>query len=156
LRNILPKIFKIYLDACCLNRPFDDQNQDRIRLEAESVLIILRNVRNGFIRLIGSDILKLEIDKTPNPVRKSQLKSIEKIISKFIRIDEDVRIRAQELQNIGFSGFDSFHIASAEKGKMDAFLTTDDKLLKLYKRHEKLIEIKICNPLDWIQEFIIQ
>jgi len=25
---------KVYLDACCLNRPFDDQSQDRIRLES--------------------------------------------------------------------------------------------------------------------------
>jgi hypothetical protein len=26
---------KIYLDACCLNRPFDDQSRYRIRLESE-------------------------------------------------------------------------------------------------------------------------
>jgi hypothetical protein len=25
----------VYLDICCLNRPFDDQAQDRIRLETE-------------------------------------------------------------------------------------------------------------------------
>ena len=22
---------KVYMDACCLNRPFDDQGQDRVR-----------------------------------------------------------------------------------------------------------------------------
>ena len=27
---------KIYLDTCCLNRPFDDQTQDRVRLEAKA------------------------------------------------------------------------------------------------------------------------
>ena len=32
---------RIYLDVCCLNRPFDDQNQPRIRLESEAILIIL-------------------------------------------------------------------------------------------------------------------
>ena len=32
---------RIYLDVCCLNRPFDDQRQDHIRLEAEAVLLIL-------------------------------------------------------------------------------------------------------------------
>ena len=31
----------VYLDVCCLNRPFDDQTQDRIRLESEAVLLIL-------------------------------------------------------------------------------------------------------------------
>jgi hypothetical protein len=32
---------KIYLDVSCLNRPFDDQGQVRIRLETEAVTIIL-------------------------------------------------------------------------------------------------------------------
>ena len=27
---------RIYFDACCLNRPFDDQSQARIRLETEA------------------------------------------------------------------------------------------------------------------------
>ena len=29
--------YKIYLDACCLNRPFDDQTQPRIYLYQFSV-----------------------------------------------------------------------------------------------------------------------
>jgi hypothetical protein len=37
--------FLIYLDVCCLNRPFDDQTQERIRLEAEAVLHILAIVQ---------------------------------------------------------------------------------------------------------------
>jgi hypothetical protein len=32
---------RIYLDVCCLNRPFDDQCQERIRLESEAILLIL-------------------------------------------------------------------------------------------------------------------
>ena len=32
---------KIYLDVSCLNRPFDDQTQPRVRLEAEAVTIVL-------------------------------------------------------------------------------------------------------------------
>jgi hypothetical protein len=34
----------LYLDMCCLNRPFDDQSIDRNRLESEAVLAILRRV----------------------------------------------------------------------------------------------------------------
>lgn len=29
---------KIYLDVCCLNRPFDDQAQQRVHLEAEALV----------------------------------------------------------------------------------------------------------------------
>lgn len=28
----------VYLDVCCLNRPFDDWAQERVRLEKDSVL----------------------------------------------------------------------------------------------------------------------
>jgi len=45
---------KIYLDVCCLNRPFDDQTQARIRLEAEAVLIILAQCETGHWEWIGS------------------------------------------------------------------------------------------------------
>ena len=31
----------IYLDMCCYNRPFDVQNQDKIRIEADAVLSII-------------------------------------------------------------------------------------------------------------------
>jgi hypothetical protein len=33
--------YKIYLDVCCLNRPFDQQSQARIRLETEAILEII-------------------------------------------------------------------------------------------------------------------
>ncbi len=38
---------KLYLDVCCLNRPFDDQPQDRVHLEAEAVLTILRHLEQS-------------------------------------------------------------------------------------------------------------
>jgi hypothetical protein len=31
---------RIYLDVSCLNRPFDDQRQVRIRLESEAILAV--------------------------------------------------------------------------------------------------------------------
>jgi len=36
----------VYLDVCCLNRPFDDQSQDRIHLESEAVLLILERCQS--------------------------------------------------------------------------------------------------------------
>ncbi|XCN74374.1 MAG: hypothetical protein Q3M24_06415 [Candidatus Electrothrix aestuarii] len=37
---------KIYLDACCFNRPFDDQRQNRIRLESEAIILIMERMHN--------------------------------------------------------------------------------------------------------------
>ena len=48
---------RIYLDVCCLNRPFDDQRQDRIHLESEAVLTILKHIESGKWKLISSDAI---------------------------------------------------------------------------------------------------
>jgi hypothetical protein len=40
-------VITVYLDVCCLNRPFDDQTQDRIRLEAEAIVLILEHIIRG-------------------------------------------------------------------------------------------------------------
>jgi len=44
----------IYLDACCLNRPFDDQSQPRVHLESEAVLIILARLKTREWEWLGS------------------------------------------------------------------------------------------------------
>lgn len=117
---------------------------------------MLNQVSNGYIKLIGSDVLKLEIEKIPDPIRKSQVKTLMKYISKFVHNDESVTDRAKEIQDEGFKGFDAFHIASAEKGKVDYLLTTDDKMLKLYMKKQNMIQIKLKNPLKYLQELLIQ
>ena len=63
---------KIYMDICCLNRPFDDQNQDRIHLEAESVLSILSFVEKGKWHLLNSDAILYEINKIPDTEGRSR------------------------------------------------------------------------------------
>ena len=49
----------IYLDACCLNRPFDDQSQPRVHLESEAVLIILARVKTNVCEWLSSTVLDL-------------------------------------------------------------------------------------------------
>jgi hypothetical protein len=53
----MPPMRTFYLDLCCLNRPFDDQHQPRVRLEAEAVLGLIQLARLGELGWIGSDVL---------------------------------------------------------------------------------------------------
>jgi hypothetical protein len=147
---------KIYLDACCLNRPFDDQSYDRVRIETEAVVIILGWVSSGRIKLAGSEILKYEINKTPDVTRKQKVLSLLKLCSTMIAADEKIRMRAKELAAFGFSGLDAYHIASAEKGRVDCFLTTDDAILKLGKRCKDKIGMRIIDPINYVQEMILK
>ena len=65
----MSKQYRIYLDVCCLNRPFDRQTQARIRLETEAILAIINNCQTGTWTLITSNALEAEINQTPNRER---------------------------------------------------------------------------------------
>ena len=55
------EVLKIYLDVCCLQRPFDDQRQVRVHLEAEAVKLILAQVEAGELIWIGSEVVEFEV-----------------------------------------------------------------------------------------------
>ena len=145
---------KIYLDNSALNRPFDDQSQERIRLETESVLLLLSHLERREWTWLGSQALEIEIDRTADIEQLARLRRVLKFVSAVIEIGEKELARATQLQQWGFMGFDAVHLACAESGKADVFLTTDDRLLKRAKRLEKRLQVKVENPLDWMKEII--
>jgi hypothetical protein len=145
---------KIYPDACCLNRPFDDQRQERIRSESEAILIILNRLHIGEWEWIGSEALEIEIENTPNIERKNYLTKLLSHVHKSVKIQKKEIRRANQLKEIGFKPFDATHIACSESGRSDIFLTTDDKLLKLSRRMRTELNVNVANPLSWFMEVI--
>ncbi len=145
---------KIYFDTCCLNRPFDDQTQVRIRLEAEAVLGILARIENNEWTWIGSEVLTDEIEQTPDIQKLSRVKLLSSFIKETVEISAKEENRAIELQMEGFQIFDSLHIACAESANVDVFFSTDDRLLNLAKKISKKLNVRVENPLVWIEEMI--
>jgi len=146
------KIMKIYLDVCCINRPFDDQNQDRIHLEAEAVISVLKHIDEGKWELVSSDAVVYEINQTLNEEKRERLLSINNKAQTYITLDEAIVRRASEIQKIGFTDYDAMHIACSEKAQVDVFLSTDDKLVKKAQTSTNKLSIAIQNPLTWIQK----
>ena len=105
---------KIYLDNCCLNRPFDDQTQVRVRLESEAVLLILSRMEQGEWSWSGSEALTDEIEQTPDFGKRSRLQVVAGYVQNVVEIEMPELERAKELQKLGFQGYDAFHIACAE------------------------------------------
>ena len=146
---------KIYLDVCCLNRPFDDQSQDRIHLESEAVITILKHIELEEWSLVSSGVVNYEIGQTSDVERKGRLRSLVRWASVFVAIEQEILARANELQRLlGIKAYDAMHIACAEQGGADVFLSTDDKLLKAAKRNREAINIEVDNPLLWLQKVI--
>ncbi len=147
-------MLKIYLDNCVLNRPFDDQSQERVRLETEAIILLLSRLERKEWIWLGSQALEIEIDRTPDAEQQSRLRRVTGFVSQAVEIGEKELKRASQLQRLGFVGFDAVHLACAESGKADVFLTTDDRLLRLANRLAKKLHVKVENPLDWIKEKI--
>ena len=145
---------KVYLDVCCLNRPFDDQTQDRIHLEAEAVLTILKYIEKKRWSMINSDAILYEVNKIPDPERKTKVQFTLFNAKDYVQINEQILRRAKQIQQLGVKSFDALHIACAEASQADIFLTTDDKLLKKVQQFIDKIKVKVNNPLNWIREVI--
>ena len=143
---------KIYLDVCCLNRPFDDQRQDRIRLEAEAVERIVERLHVREWEWIESDVIHLEISKTTDPERKRRLALLASSAHRTVPVGDVEEARARDLVTLGFSNLDALHLACAESGRAELFLTTDDRLLRLASRHAGELRVQVENPLTWLQK----
>lgn len=141
---------KIYMDVCCLNRPFDDQTQDRIRIESDAVLAILSKCLSGQWHLMSSEVLDIEIENMQDKWKKIKVCELYKMAEEKIMLNDKIIKRAYEFREFGIKPFDSLHVASAEYSKADVFLTTDKNLLRAAGRLK--LGIVTANPLNWFME----
>ncbi|HEY5042446.1 MAG TPA: PIN domain-containing protein [Verrucomicrobiae bacterium] len=139
---------KLYLDVCCWNRPFDDQSQTRVRLEAEAVLSILQMAGSGELEIVGSDIIDDELLQMADKERREKVELLLALASSQVALTSAIEQRATELQKWNISSFDALHLASAENARADYLLTTDDDLLRRAKRAD--LKVKIENPAKWL------
>ena len=137
---------KIYMDNCCFNRPFDDQQYIVIKLETEAKLQIQHEVLLGKYSLIWSFILFYENDKNPFADRKSQIGLWENAAEHIVANENAVRDKARSIMDVGIRAKDALYLACVVCAHADYFITTDRKLLN------KAIEgIIIINPIDFVR-----
>ena len=143
---------RLYLDACCLNRLTDDQSQARVRNEAEAVEGILRLVREGQATWVTSSSLEIEISRNPDAERRHDVAALLAFSNEVVVPRSRSAERATFLQKLGFGTFDALHLASAEQGQADVFLTTDDDLLRRAGRYRNELRMRVQNPVSWYRE----
>jgi hypothetical protein len=139
---------KVYLDVCCWNRPFDDQSQNRVRVEAEAVLGILEMAQSGRLEIVDSDIIDDELWQMPDNEKRGKVELLLTIASSHVALTQAVEQRAMELQKRNFTPLDALHLASAESAFVDFFLTTDDDLIHRSRRAD--LKVKVENPAKWL------
>jgi hypothetical protein len=143
---------RIYMDVCCINRPFDDQTDERIRLESEAVLSILKRCLFEWT-LISSEAIDYEISKTPDVERRRKAERIMSISREKIIVDETIAARALEIERFGLRAIDALHISIAERSA-DVLLTTDDEIIRAAINKSKNFNIRIMNPVRWLVDVL--
>ena len=141
---------RIYLDNCCLNRPYDDQTNLSVHLEAEAKLFIQNGIVNDTFELAWSFMMDYEI--LSNPFYDRQLAFMRWKNVAVVDIDpiEKILINGRELFKKKLKRKDALHLACAIEAECQYFLTTDRKIL-----NKKIMEIKIINPIDFVRQFYI-
>ena len=143
-------MMKLYLDLCVYNRPFDNQHQERIALETSAFIYILEKVEKGEYELIVSEALVYENSKNPNELRRSRLTSYFRLAKVLTKADHRDLERGISLVTLGFSAMDALHLALAEKQNVDYFITCDDSIIKLYRKHQDIMKVRVVSLLEFI------
>lgn len=141
---------RIYLDMCCYNRPYDDQSQMKVNLEAQAKLHIQKGIVEHKYDLIGSYTLDYEVSKNPFEMRRASIKAfISANMKGYVGIERDgiIAPMAAEIMATGVKEKDAFHTASAIYAGCDYLISTDTRLLK-YKSDA----IKLVNPIEFVAE----
>lgn len=142
-------MLRIYLDACCLQRPFDDQTQPRIRVETEAVLAILASVQVGGVTMLNSEALEYEIGRIPNEQRRHEAFALLTLAGERLAMSDQVESLAEVLEERGIHPMDAVHLALASTYRADYFATCDDALLRKARQESGLS----CKPLSILELF---
>ncbi|SRR6266568_6730365 len=144
---------RVYLDMCCLKRPFDDQSQPRIHLESEAVLALL-SAAAANVEFVRGAALDLENDQNPLPQRAAKVRLWLTTMPAAPAPAEALDKRTKELMALGFKNFDALHVVSAEELAAEVLCTCDDRFLAAAKRHEAILKLRVVNPIDLAREVL--
>lgn len=143
---------KVYLDICCLKRPFDDASQARIAVETAAVQALLRAEANGDIALLRSAAHLFENARDPDLDRRGAVQAWIEAGDAPVEADAGLKTRFQEFRVAGLDAMDALHLAWAERLGAAVLLTTDDRFLNRTRRLSNKLMVKVMNPVVFVQE----
>ncbi len=138
--------YRLYLDNCCFNRPYDDQTHLLVQLETEAKLFVQHAILEKSFELVWSYILDYENSANPYQDSNQSIAKWKEVAVLDIDVSETIINCAGKIAQRGVKNKDALHIACAIAAKCTHFLTTDKKLLNI-----PFSEINVINPIDFIK-----
>ncbi|MCR5623806.1 MAG: PIN domain-containing protein [Lachnospiraceae bacterium] len=145
-------ILKIYLDDSALHRLLDDRRLPEVKYERELMVMIVELIEKEAIDCVGSEVLNKQIKATENVFKETILEVLYSMTKDEVKVNRDILERAEEIRrkfgDVLYT--DSLHIACAEVGEADVFVTVDEKLVKASKG------IKLKTRLMTLPRFLME
>jgi len=140
---------RLYLDICCFNRPFDDQDSLAIRLETEAKLHVQGLVRSGALALSWSYVLDYENAANPCEERRAEIQRWSELADANVEETAEILEAMRDAVAKGLKPLDALHLACALIMRCEFFLTVDKGVLR---RSGAFENIRIRNPVDFVME----
>lgn len=139
---------RVYLDVCCLKRPFDSLDDAMVRLEAEAVasILVLPSER---VTLVRSGAQRLENSLNPVRWRREAVASWLDESPPAVVDEAELTRRTSELIAAGFKNFDAFHLAT-EEACADVFVTVDQRLKR--RAAVSALHLRVVSPVALLEE----
>jgi predicted nucleic acid-binding protein len=147
-------ILKLYCDTNVYNRCFDEQNQLRIRLECTAIEGIYAWAEARLLELTWSFVLDYENSLNPHPDRKEWVELLSRMCTDTIAPSPQILALARRLMNLRkLKPRDALHVACAQHGGCDFFITCDDTLIQRASRggRRSVLQVKVVNPVEFIR-----
>lgn len=145
----------LYLDMNIYNRPFDDQSQMRIRLEAMATMMLISLIETGLFTAVWSFVLTYENSRNPFPERRAFVEQLADVCQHTIEPNKTIKSLATNLSDQHqVRGRDALHLACAEIAGCDYVVTCDDRLVKQGERlrRQAVLTVELINPLDLLRK----
>ncbi|GHV92034.1 hypothetical protein AGMMS50268_25370 [Spirochaetia bacterium] len=139
---------RIYLDNCSYNRPFDEQVDIVVRLEAEAKLYIQELVKENRLDLVWSSVNEYENNDNPFDEKRERIRTWKDLAVEQCTLNETILLKAGELMERKLRAKDALHIAASIYAGCDYFITTDKKIL-----NKNIPDIAVVNPITFVEEY---
>lgn len=100
---------------------------------------------------MGSPVLLAENSKNPVIERRDEVDGMLRRLPVSLAVTADVEARARQLAAAGLGSWDALHLACAESGDCDTFVTTDDRLLAAARRLPEAPRTTLVDPLTMVR-----
>jgi predicted nucleic acid-binding protein len=136
------------------NRCFDDQRQLRIRLETAAIEGIFELAEGRALELAWSFMLDYENSLNPQEDKKEWAELLSRLcIHRIVPSPRILALARRLIKSAKIKPRDALHVACAETGGCDYFVTCDDDLVRAVQTRRRTPKLRVVatNPVEFIR-----